>query len=94
MTTTVFHPSLTSESSFGLVELKNALIESLLTVGAALFWIVALPFVAFSLMCVRVWDTLVALKSGAAIRPNPLILRRGLVKSSFTARSSTRAAGV
>ncbi len=90
MTTTVFHSSLTSESGFGVAELKNALIESLLTVGAVLFWIAALPFVAFSLMCVKVWDTLVALKSGAAIRPNPLILRRGLLKSGLTARSAAR----
>ena len=59
---------------FGFSDLKAILLEPLLMVGVSVFWILALPFVAVSLMCVKIWDTVVALKSGTA---NPLILRRG-----------------
>ena len=79
-----------SAHSFGFTELKAALVEPVLVVGSALFWVAALPFVALSLMCVKIWDTLMALKSGAGVRPNPLILRRGLAKSGLTVRTSVR----
>ncbi|MDQ3546801.1 MAG: hypothetical protein M3429_09870, partial [Verrucomicrobiota bacterium] len=65
-----------------------------LMVGAAIFWIAALPFVAFSLMAVKIWDTLMALVSGSTVRPNPLILRTGLAKSGLTLRNSARTARI
>jgi hypothetical protein len=90
--TTTFSDSALPPHSFGFAEVRNALIEPVLVVGAALFWAVAIPFVALSLICVKIWDTLIALTSGAGVRPNPLILRRGLAKSGLTAvRSSPRA---
>lgn len=90
--TTPFSDSALPPHSLGLAEVSNALVESALVVAAALFWAVAIPFVALSLMCVKIWDTLAALTSGAGVRPNPLILRRGLAKSTLTAvRSSPRA---
>ncbi|MGI8891764.1 MAG: hypothetical protein ACR2G0_13415 [Chthoniobacterales bacterium] len=90
---TTYHDSvLSSDSSFGLAEWKTALVQPFLMVGAACFWIAALPFVAFSLMCVKIWDTLAAVVSGAGVRPNPLILRRGLARTTLTVRGAARAA--
>ena len=72
MATTILSDSaLTSELSGS----KVFLLEPLLAVAAAAFWLVALPFAAVSLMAVRVWDAFVALVTGHALRPNPLILR-------------------
>ena len=93
--TTTFSDSALPPHSFSFAEVRTALVEPALVVGAALFWAVALPFVALSLMCVKIWDTLIALKSGSGVRPNPLILRRGLAKSGLTAvRGSARAAQI
>jgi hypothetical protein len=50
------------------------LVEPLLLVATATFWLLALPLVAVSLACVKIWDAFVALNSKAAT-PNPLILR-------------------
>ena len=49
----------------GFLELKIALVEPVLMMSAIFFWIAALPFVALSLRCVEIWDTLTALKPGA-----------------------------
>jgi len=76
MTTTFPDSALAPQPpSFGFAELGTALFEPVLVVGAALFWLVALPFVALSLMLVKIWDTLVALKMGTLAQANPLILR-------------------
>ncbi|CAN5414670.1 hypothetical protein BH20VER3_BH20VER3_03520 [soil metagenome] len=88
MTTTFTNPALTPETSFGLAEMKSLLIEPFLILGSACFWIIALPFVAFSLMCVKVWDTILALKPGQNARQNPLILRRGLAKGGVAVRGA------
>ena len=90
--TTTFSDSALTPQSFGLAELKNALLEPVLVVGVAFFWVAALPLVALSLMCVKIWDALMALKSGAGVRPNPLILRRGLAKGGPVVRGSARTA--
>lgn len=66
--------------SFGLSDLQAILMESLLVVGVSLFWIVTLPFAAFSLLGLRGWETVSGLS-----RANPLILRRGSVPSSHRA---------
>lgn len=82
MTTTFSDPAFAPQpSSFGFSELGTALLEPLLVVGASLFWLVALPFVALSLMCVKIWDTVAALRMGTAARANPLILRSGAPKT-------------
>ncbi len=91
---TTYSDSALHTQSFGLTELKTALVEPALIVGAAIFWIAALPFVALSLMAVKIWDTLKALGSGSSVRPNPLILRTGLSKSSLTVRNSARTARI
>ena len=78
--------------SLGFSNLKIALVEPALMVSAVFFWVAALPFVALSLRCVKIWDTLRALKSAAGVRPNPLILRDGLTKSALARRSSARKA--
>lgn len=88
MTTTFSDSALAPES--GLSVLKAIVIEPVLIVGAAFFWLVALPFVAISLMAVKIWDTVVGLVSGSADRFSPLILRRGLVKGSLAGRSSVQ----
>jgi hypothetical protein len=84
-------------SPFGFSELKTVLLEPLLVVGVSLFWIVALPFAAVSLMSVKIWDTVVALRMGTAAQANPLILRRGGTSKDIPALSegkSARTAGI
>ncbi|HEY3661805.1 MAG TPA: hypothetical protein VGL24_01485 [Chthoniobacterales bacterium] len=92
--TTTYSNSALAPQSIGLNEVKTALLEPALVVGAAIFWVAALPFVALSLMAVKIWDTLKALGSGSSVRPNPLILRSGLAKGSLTVRSSARTARI
>jgi uncharacterized membrane protein YqjE len=84
---TTYSDSAFATNSLDLNELKSTSLEFALMAGAGLFWIAALPFVALSLMAVKIWDTLKALMSGAPLRPNPLILRRGLIRSGLTVRS-------
>jgi hypothetical protein len=72
-----FSDSALTLQSLGFSELKFAVVEPALVVSAVFFWVAALPFVALSVMCVKIWDTLMALKSTAGVRPNPLILRHG-----------------
>jgi hypothetical protein len=89
MSTTIFSDSaLTSELS----ESKMLLLEPVLAIAAAAFWLVALPFAAVSLMAVKVWDALVALVKGHGLRPNPLILRQTPAKNARAARASNHAA--
>jgi len=76
-TTTIINSLLHSEVSPENSLLKGLLVEPALTAGAAAFWLFALPFVAFALMSVKVWESVVALFSGRPVRPNPLILRCG-----------------
>lgn len=85
---TTYSDSAFTTQSFDSSELKTVLLEPALMVGAAIFWVAVLPFVALSLMGIKIWDTLKALGSGSSVRPNPLILRTGLAKSGLTARSS------
>lgn len=91
---TIFSDSPLTPQPFGFAELKTVLVEPALALGAAFFWIAALPLVAFFFMCVKIWDTLIALASRAGVRPNPLILRRGLARTSLVARSTRGAAQV
>ena len=89
MTTTILSDSaLTSELS----ESKMLLLEPVLAIAAAAFWLIALPFAAVSIMAVRVWDALVALVMGHALRPNPLILRQTPAKTARVGRASKHAA--
>ena len=90
---TTYSDSAFAVDSLGLSELKNTVLEVALIGGAGVFWIAALPFVALSLMLVKIWDTVKAVASGAPVRPNPLILRRGLVRNGLTLRSR-RTAGI
>ena len=57
--------------------LHMILVEPLLVVATAVFWLLALPLVAVSLGSVKIWDAFVALNSSEIATPNPLILRRG-----------------
>ena len=74
---TTYSDSALHTQSFGLTELKTALMEPALIRGAAIFWVAALPFVALSLMALKIWDTLKALGSGSSVSPDPLILVPG-----------------
>jgi hypothetical protein len=76
----------------GVFEFRIALIEPALVVSALFFWIAALPFVAVSLRCVRIWDALIAWQAASSNRSNPLILRDRPAESSPTATASTRTA--
>ena len=49
--------------------------EPLLVAGVSAFWLVTLPFVAASLVAVKLWDTL-------TYRRDPLFLRRGAVTNA------------
>jgi hypothetical protein len=87
-----FSDSTLTLQSLGFFELKIALVEPALVVSAVFFWIAALPFVALSLRCVEIWDTLTASKPAAGVRSNPIILGHGLAKSGPATRSSTQTA--
>jgi len=87
-----FSDSALTLQCLGFSDLKIALLEPALVVSAVFFWIAALPFVAFSLRCVEIWDTLTALKPAAGVRSNLLILGHGLAKRGPATRSSTQAA--
>jgi len=93
MIATYSDSGLTPHSTFG-----SSLIEPLLVVGVSTFWLVTLPFFAASLFFVKVWETIVALKSGGISRANPLILRRGPMAKGIAASphrsGSARAAHV
>lgn len=85
MTTTYFPSELDPQTGSVFSEMKAVLLEPVMIAGVAAFWLVTLPFVAMSLTCVRVWDTLVAMKSSQGAQSNPLILRRGRpLKSAST----------
>ena len=84
MTTSFVNPSLAPEPN--LPQFKAAVLEPLLVAGAALFWVLALPVVAISLVAVKIWEVMVALSLGNAVRPNPLILRQGPIKGTVARR--------
>jgi hypothetical protein len=92
--TTIFPDSALAPqpSPVGFSELKAVLLEPLLVLGVSLFWIVALPFVAVSLMLVKIWDTVVALSTGTAAQANPLILRHGGAPKDIAALSDRKSA--
>jgi hypothetical protein len=78
MTTSFANPSVYPEPT--LTHLKAAFLEPVLVVAAALFWVLALPVVATWLVALKIWEVVVALSLGNAVRPNPLILRYGPLK--------------
>jgi len=79
MTTSFANSSVYPEPTH--THLKTALLEPVLVAGAALFWVLALPVVATWLIALKIWEVVVALSLGNAVRPNPLILRYGPLKS-------------
>ena len=93
MTTTFSHSVLSRQTS-DLAGFKTVLAEPGLAIAAALFWVAALQLVALALLGVKIWDTVSTLASGSGIRPNPLILRRGLPRSPLAIRHSARAAHI
>jgi hypothetical protein len=90
MNTAYLDTNLSSDTTSRSGLLRTILLEPILTVASAAFWLVALPLVAISLACVKVWDTLVALQSSKAVLPNPLILRRGRPAQHDPALSTSR----
>jgi hypothetical protein len=60
--------------------LKAFFIEPLLVLGVFAFWLVALPFVAVSLVAVKVWDT---------FRPDAVFLPSGIRANQFTSQHTT-----
>ena len=91
MTNSFANPNLPAEPT--LAHFRVAFLEPLLVASAALFWFLALPVVAISLMAFKIWEVLVALSLGNAVRPNPLILRCGPMKAG-AAREMTHIAQV
>ena len=91
---TTFSEAAFAGQSSGFSSRAVSLLEPAMTVGTALFWCIALPFVAFSLMCVKVWDTIVGFFPGAAAGSNKLILRTGPVKPRPVARRSDSSAAI
>lgn len=89
---TTFSETAFAAQSSGFSTRAVSLLEPAMTIGTALFWCLALPFVAFSLMCVKVWDTIVGFFPGAGVGSNKLILRAGPVKTRPVARRSDRTA--
>ena len=87
MITTFSEPAFAAQSS-GFSSRAVSLLEPAMTVGTALFWCIALPFVAFSLICVKVWDTIVGRFPDAGVGSNQLILRTGPVETHPVARRS------
>ncbi|MEO6969314.1 MAG: hypothetical protein ABI217_00270 [Chthoniobacterales bacterium] len=76
MNTDTFDSELASRQTFGFYWVKSIFVEPLLIVAVAAFWLIALPFVAVSLACVKVGDALVAMESNRPARPDALFLRR------------------
>jgi hypothetical protein len=57
--------------SFESFHVKGFVMESLLVVAVAAFWLVILPVVTAALIALKAWDTIV-------YRPTPLLIRRQL----------------
>jgi hypothetical protein len=91
---TTFSESVFAAQSSGFSSRAVSLLEPAMTVATALFWCIALPFVAFSLMCVKVWDTIVGFFPGAGVGSNKLILRTGPVNTRPVAHRSDRTATI
>lgn len=75
MSTTGLDSVLESQPASGFARVKTILLEPLLIAAVAAFWMVALPFVAMSLVCMKVGDALTAMEAGSPARSNPLFLR-------------------
>ena len=56
--------------------LHSILVEPLLVGATVTFWLLALPFVAVSLACVKIWDAFIALNSINAATPNLFLRNR------------------
>ena len=76
MSAALANPQLAAQKEFRFSQGKTILVEPLLILAGAAFWLFTLPFVAASLVCVKVGDALVAMEKRIEARPNPLILRR------------------
>ncbi len=87
-------PAFSSESWAGFSNPKAALLEPLMIVAAALFWLATLPLAALALIALKLWQTSVALAAGEMVRPNPLILRRNSLMRFLLRRQSPRTAPV
>ena len=94
MITTDAIPALSSDSWAGFSNPKAALLEPLMIVAAALFWLATLPLAALALIALKLWQTSVALAAGEMVRPNPLILRRNSLMRFLLRRQSPRKAHV
>jgi hypothetical protein len=94
MITTDAIPALSSDGWAGFPSLKAALLEPLMIVAAALFWLATLPLAALALIALKLWQTSVALAAGEMVRPNPLILRRNSLMRFLLRRQSPRTAPV
>lgn len=75
MSTTLFDSEFATEPASRFSWAKAIFVEPLLTLAVAAFWLVTLPFVAVSLVCVKIGDALVAMESASEVRLNPLFLR-------------------
>ena len=91
---TTFSETAFAAQSSGFSSRAVSLLEPAMTVGTALFWCIALPFVAFSLMCVKVCDTIVGFFPGAGVSSNKLILRTGPAKTRPVAPRSDRTVAI
>jgi|GEM_PF-5712542 len=91
MTTTHAIPLLGSESWLHRTDASAILLEPLLIVGSALFWLCALPLAAGAMLVLKISQTTVALLCGRMVRPNPLILRKASHSAAFSHRSSAPA---
>ena len=88
-----------SPSSFGIPQLKTAVLEPLLVTGAGLLWMTALPIGALFSTAVAAYDKVASLKSTALRMPSlrgnaaihPLLLpRNGFAPPDPSSRTSER----
>lgn len=83
MITTYSHCALEHHST---TDYKALLSEPFLVLGSAAFWLMALPFAAITLFCVKICETVTGV---CRRRSNPLILRRGKDAELVLSRQST-----
>ena len=91
MTATYFDTNSEYQPAAEFSYVKAILLEPALIAVVAVFWALVLPFVAVSVACVRVWDSLVAIKTRVAIPSNPLFLSRSAAQASARAFSDRNA---
>jgi hypothetical protein len=83
MNTVPAESDLATRQATGFSRVKTILIEPFLIVVVATFWLIALPFVAALLVCVKVGGALVAIESGSSTQSNPLFLRHSVPEGSL-----------